>query len=184
MRAGARGQDSGFRGWDSGIRQGWLVGGKSQDGWLYGCLVLNFALTITAGVPVDDLRAQTTLPRPGLVLSVRVYNYAHASRGMLSYAENEAGRIIGATGVAVAWLDCLAPQGVLRLRPSKGDRTALDRLAERRLSCGFCLVPLPRAQSFATLCSVTPTALPWPVSSTAVLKTSLATSTGTRRRFR
>ena len=120
MRAGARGQDSGFRGWDSGIRQGWLVGGKSQDGWLYGCLVLNFALTITAGVPVDDLRAQTTLPRPGLVLSVRVYNYAHASRGMLSYAENEAGRIIGATGVAVAWLDCLAPQGVLQPAAEQG----------------------------------------------------------------
>ena len=49
------------------------------------------------------------------MVTVRVYNYADASDRMVSRAPNEAGRIIGASGVAVAWLDCLAPQGELQL---------------------------------------------------------------------
>jgi hypothetical protein len=41
-----------------------------------------------------------------LVLTARVYNYAEASQRTLARAESEAGRIIGAAGVAAVWLDC------------------------------------------------------------------------------
>jgi hypothetical protein len=42
------------------------------------------------------------------VLTIRVYNYARASQRTLALAENEAGEIIGATGVTAVWLDCPA----------------------------------------------------------------------------
>jgi hypothetical protein len=52
--------------------------------------------------------------KPGLAVTIRVYNYAEASHGTMSRAESEAGRIIGATGVAAVWLDCLVPRGQLQ----------------------------------------------------------------------
>ena len=39
-------------------------------------------------------------------ITVLVYNQAHASPGVLSTAEHEAGRILGAAGVRVIWLEC------------------------------------------------------------------------------
>jgi len=38
--------------------------------------------------------------------TVLVYNHAHVSPGILSTAEHEAGRILGAAGVRVIWLEC------------------------------------------------------------------------------
>ena len=38
--------------------------------------------------------------------TVLVYNQAHVSPGILSTAEREAGRILGAAGVRVTWLEC------------------------------------------------------------------------------
>jgi hypothetical protein len=42
----------------------------------------------------------------GPTTTVLVYNQAHVSPGVLSTAEHEAGRILGAAGVRVIWLEC------------------------------------------------------------------------------
>lgn len=68
------------------------------------------------------------------MVTVRVYNYADASDRMVSRAPNEPGRIIGASGVAVAWLDCLAPQGELQLAAEQTGQNCAG------LVCGATLV--------------------------------------------
>lgn len=45
---------------------------------------------------------------PRLQITVRIYNYAGASRGTLLGAEGESSRIFRRAGVEVAWLDCTA----------------------------------------------------------------------------
>jgi hypothetical protein len=52
--------------------------------------------------------------KPALSISVRLYNYAHVSRGALAIAEAEGRRILAAAGVDSVWLDCLAPGGQLQ----------------------------------------------------------------------
>ena len=122
MKAGARNQDSGFRGQDPGVRQAQLQWGKSRDGWFHRWLRLGLALTVTTVGPTKGLEAQTTVPRPGLLLIVRVYNYAEASQRTLARAEIEAGRIIGAAGVPTVWLDCPAFPAESRPAAEQADR--------------------------------------------------------------
>jgi hypothetical protein len=109
---------------DSGVRQSRLLRGKSREGWLYGrrWLALGFIMAVTASWLANRLGAQTTVPRSGLVLTARVYNYAEASQRTLARAESEAGRIIGAAGVAAVWLDCPAFPAELRPSAEQSDR--------------------------------------------------------------
>ncbi len=103
----------------AGVRGRWLGSGEKPDfkrevpggykaRWpaisLIVAVVITEAVGVVAQVPPQDGAKQ------GLVVTVRVYNYAEASHVTISRAESEAGRIIGATGVAVLWLDCLAPR--------------------------------------------------------------------------
>jgi hypothetical protein len=114
VKAGARNQESGIGGQDSGVGQGRLLRRKPRNGWSYRWRWLNVALAVTTVGLAHGLGAQTTVPRPGRVVTVRVYNYANASLRTLGLAESEAGRIIGTTGVAATWLDCLAPRDQLQ----------------------------------------------------------------------
>jgi len=100
---------AGVKGRDSGARQRRFPLGQSRGGWLYGWISL-FLSFIAVGGTADDLGAETTVARPVLIVKVLVYNYAAAPQGTLSRAETEVARVIGATGVAVAWLDCMAPR--------------------------------------------------------------------------
>jgi hypothetical protein len=79
-------------------------------------------MAVTANGLANRLGAQTSVPRSGLVLTARVYNYAEASQRTLARAESEAGRIIGAAGVAAVWLDCPAFPTELRPPAEQSDR--------------------------------------------------------------
>jgi hypothetical protein len=46
-------------------------------------------------------------PKPATTIPVLVYNYAEVPRAILTTAEREAFRILGAAGVRVVWVDCL-----------------------------------------------------------------------------
>ena len=46
-------------------------------------------------------------------ISIRVYNYAQASHAILGEAKRETGRILGAAGLPIVWLDCKV--GLLRM---------------------------------------------------------------------
>jgi hypothetical protein len=105
MTAGANGRDSGGEGRRFPRRE-------SRSRWLYEWIWL-FLSFIAVGGTADGLKAQTTVSRPGLVLKILVYNSAGTSQWTLSRAEAVAGRILGGTGVEVAWMDCLAARGHL-----------------------------------------------------------------------
>jgi hypothetical protein len=60
--------------------------------------------TVFAG---DDLNSTIT---------VQIYNYSQASPAVLTGAEREAGRILGASGVRAVWLDCPVGQSTTSLQ--------------------------------------------------------------------
>jgi hypothetical protein len=71
--------------------------------------IVGYASVETAFAGEDDLNSTIT---------VEIYNYSHASPGVLTRAEREAGRILGASGVRAVWLECpvgkstASPQGL------------------------------------------------------------------------
>jgi len=77
--------------------------GIGVRGW-WSVVALGCFLTLSS---VGFARTQSTGGvEPSLKITVRVYNYAHASRKVLAGAEEEATRILREAGVATVWLDC------------------------------------------------------------------------------
>lgn len=57
-------------------------------------------------------------PTPGATLTLRVYNYAHINRGLLSRSEQVATAIFESVGVQIVWLDCPLSQEQFRAYPA------------------------------------------------------------------
>jgi len=88
-----------------------------------------------------------------LKMSVRVYNYAGASRGTLLGAEEESSRIFRQAGVELAWLDCTTshspegefpacetPLGVIAVNLRVLPLTMAERFQSSREEMGFAVV--------------------------------------------
>jgi hypothetical protein len=77
-------------------------GGWSKKGWDGGLAILLLAATM--GANAEDARPQQAVP--DLRITVRVCNLAKVSSDTLDWAEREAARILGETGVQVVWINC------------------------------------------------------------------------------
>jgi hypothetical protein len=77
---------------------------------LAGALVL-----ILAGLPRATAKSSAD---PDAELSLRVYNYAHIDRGILSQAENVTGAIFENLGIRLVWSDCPASPALIHAYPN------------------------------------------------------------------
>lgn len=80
--------------------------------------IVGYASVETAFAGEDDFNSTIT---------VEIYNYSQASPAVLTRAEREAGRILGASGVRAVWLQCpvgkstASPQGLCQKAPEATD---------------------------------------------------------------
>jgi hypothetical protein len=79
------------------------VGRGALAAW---AVVLAFPATAGAQTPSADATPVPVSAELGLKITLRVYNYAHISKGLLSRSEEESGVIFRQAGVETAWIDC------------------------------------------------------------------------------
>ena len=91
--------------------------GLGVRGWGLGAMLVT-GLAVTLVTPCFSQERLLELEQSELRLTVRVYNYAQASRVQLKQAEEEAGRILRRAGVETIWLDCPLDAAAFETHPA------------------------------------------------------------------
>ncbi len=99
--------------------------GRRQKTW--GTASMSLAILLTVASLAFAGRETPTGVEPRFQITVRVYNYAGASRGTLLGAEKEGSRIFGKVGLRVAWLHCSTTNTLEQKDP--GCQTPLSAIA-------------------------------------------------------
>ena len=91
--------------------------GLGARGWGLGALLVT-GLAASLATPGFCQERLMELEQSRLRLTVRVYNYAQASRVQMKHAEEEAGRILRRAGVETNWLDCPLDAAAVETHPA------------------------------------------------------------------